>query len=240
MMINAVIIDDEPRAAKSLEMMLNHPAMEVRCCGMAHNAMDAIALIRTLKPELVFLDIHMPGLTGFDVLKNAGETAFKTVLVTAHEEHALVAIKHRVFDYLLKPVDPEELLQCVTRFRKEAGKGSDPSTVSLIKPLAIPIKEGVVFVKCEDIICVEGDGSYTTLYAEGNQRYVSSKHLKEIEDLLPASMFFRIHKSHVINIHRVHKYLKTDGYYVQMDDGVILEVARRRKDDLLRLLQGVD
>lgn len=237
-MIQAVIIDDESRAAKSLEMMLEHPAMEVKCMGVAHQAMDGIALIKNLKPDLVFLDINMPGMTGFDVLKYTDEYQFKTVFVTAHEEHAVKAIKHRVFDYLLKPVDPDELMECVNRVRFGKYHAHETEFGTQLKPLAIPVKDGMVFVKCEDIVWIEGDGSYTTIYAKNNQSYVSSKHLKEIESILPPGMFFRIHKSHVINVTHIHKYLKTDGYYIQMNDGAVLELARRRKEDLLKLLQG--
>lgn len=251
-MINTIIVDDEQGAANSLRLMLSELNPPVNYLGMAHNALEAIKLIGRTQPQLVFLDINMPFYDGFDLLDHFDTPEFFVVFVTAHEEHAIKAIKHNAVDYLLKPIDPEELEFCVNKIRQfiDTGKIPDHLKTGMARlkettyteadrKLAIPIRDGVVFINQEDIIRVEGEGSYSVFHTTGSYQYISSRNLKEFEDLLPDQLFFRIHKSHLINIKRVRKYLKTDGHYVEMEDGSILEVARRRKDDLLHLINAL-
>lgn len=252
-MITAVIIDDEQGAANSLKILLSELVTEVVCLGTAHSALDGIKLIRSVQPQVVFLDINMPFYDGFDLLEHFEDPDFFVVFITAHEEYAIKAIKYQACDYLLKPIDPDELELCVNTISRKMshGKATSGKNEDHIKPLAgaeqkaqdrqlaIPIRDGVVFIRQEDIIRVEGEGSYSVFYTLDAGKYISSRHLKEFEDLLPEHVFFRIHKSHLINISKVRKYLKTDGHYVEMEDGSVLEVARRRKDDLLQLINAL-
>jgi two-component system LytT family response regulator len=249
MNIRAVIIDDESGAAKSLQFLLKEIDTPVECAGMAHSAFDAVNLIRSVKPEVVFLDVNMPFNDGFDVLDHFVQKDFLVIFVTAHEEHAIRAIRHHAFDYLLKPIDTDELAACMERAAGQLSGGrmrdtADVSRAALVhadipRQLAIPVKDGVVFISQDDLVRIEGEGSYSTLYTSDKGSYVSSRHLKEFEDMLPASVFCRIHKSHLINIRKVRKYLRTDGHYVEMQDGSVLEVARRRKDDLLGMINAL-
>jgi two-component system LytT family response regulator len=251
-MITTIIIDDEQGAANSLRLMLDELNTPVNHLGTAHNALEAIKLIGNAKPQLVFLDINMPFYDGFDLLDHFESPEFFVVFVTAHEEYAIKAIKHDAIDYLLKPIDPDELEFCVNKIQQYIDTGKMPAhlkggmaglkdteQIGSDRKLAIPIRDGVVFIRQEDIIRVEGEGSYSVFHTTGSEQYISSRNLKEFEDLLPGQLFFRIHKSHLINIRRVRKYLKTDGHYVEMEDGSVLEVARRRKDDLLQLINAL-
>jgi two-component system LytT family response regulator len=251
-MITAIIVDDEQGAANSLKMMLADLDTPVTYLGTAHTVLDAIKLINTTEPQLVFLDINMPFHDGFDLLAHFDSPDFFVVFVTAHEEYTIKAIRHNAIDYLLKPIDPDELEFCVNKIRHYIDTGKAPAyhKGTLVhakdmeqnttdRQLAIPIKDGVVFVKQEDIIRIEGEGSYSVFHTTTRDRYVSSRNLKEFEDLLPGQPFFRIHKSHIININKVRKYLKTDGHYVEMEDGTVLEVARRRKENLLQMINAL-
>jgi len=251
-MITAIIIDDEQGAANSLRLMLSELDTHVKHLGTAHSAADGIELIRSAKPHLVFLDINMPLKDGFGLLEHFESPNFFVVFVTAHEEYAIKAIRHNAVDYLLKPIDPDELEVCVSKIAQWIGAGKTPVNYRGMaaaakdmelqeagRQLAIPIRDGVVFLKQEDIIRVEGEGSYSVFYTTKEAKYVSSRNLKEFEDLLPEKLFFRIHKSHLINISKVRKYLKTDGHYVEMEDGTVLEVARRRKDDLISMINAL-
>lgn len=244
-MIKTVIIDDEKGAANSLKTMLSEHHQLVHA-GTAYNVPDAVRLIRAENPNVVFLDINMPFHNGFDLLGHFEQRDFLVVFVTAHEEHTLKAIKHRAFDYLLKPIDPDELELCIGKITEHfagAGNITPPKSNPDVKKdperqMAIPIRDGMAFIRQEDIVRVEGEGSYSVFYTTGNEKYISSRYLGEFEEVLPAPYFFRIHKSHLINIRKVRKYLKKDGYYVEMEDGSVLEVARRRKDDLLALINS--
>lgn len=251
-MITAVIIDDEQGAANSLKILLSELAIKVVCLGTAHSALEGIKLIRSVQPQVVFLDINMPFYDGFDLLEYFDDPDFFVVFITAHEQYAIKAIKYQAFDYLLKPIDTDELELCVSRIHSKIEQGEVPYSKNMDdarpagaeqkahnRQLAIPIRDGVVFIRQEDIIRVEGEGSYSVFYTSDTGKYISSRHLKEFEDMLPEHIFFRIHKSHLINIRKVRKYLKTDGHYVEMEDGSVLEVARRRKDDLLQLMNAL-
>lgn len=251
-MISAIIIDDEQGAANSLRLMLSELDTHVKHIGTAHTTADGIALIRSAKPRLVFLDINMPLKDGFGLLEQFESPDFFVVFVTAHEEYAIKAIRHNAIDYLLKPIDPDELEVCVSKIEQLIRSGKIPVNYKSMavavkdeeqqgpgRQLAIPIRDGMVFLKQEDIIRVEGEGSYSVFYTTKDAKYVSSRNLKEFEDLLSEQLFFRIHKSHLINIRKVRKYLKTDGHYVEMEDGTVLEVARRRKDDLISMINAL-
>jgi two-component system, LytTR family, response regulator len=233
--MNAIIIDDERKLAESLEIMLSKINEDITCIGIANNVMDGIRLINTLKPQVVFLDINMPQHSGFDLLDTVGYTAFITVFVTAHEEYAIQAIKHKAFDYLLKPVDMAELKVCVQKIKKELHSGKENKATIANKPLQIqiPVKEGTLLIKQEDIVHVEANGSYSIIHMNDKQTHLVTKNLKAMEELLHPSIFFRCHNSHIIHLHKIKKVLKTDGCFLELEDGSVIEVSRSKKDELL-------
>jgi two-component system LytT family response regulator len=233
--MEAIIIDDEKKLAESLEIMLGKINEEITCVGIAHNAMDGIKLINSLKPQVVFLDINMPQHSGFDLLEAIGDKDFIVIFTTAHEEYAIQAIKHKAFDYLLKPIDMDELKTCVQKIKKEISSKKKKHPHSVDKPLQvqIPVKEGTLLIKQEEIIHIEANGSYSTIHMSNAEKHLVTKNLKAMEELLHPDLFFRCHNSHIIHLHKIKKVLKTDGLFLEMEDGSVIEVSRNKKDELL-------
>jgi two-component system LytT family response regulator len=235
--MDIVIIDDEKKLAENLGIMLEKINENIQCKGIAHNVVDGIKLINFQKPQVVFLDISMPGHTGFDLLDAIYEKDFIIVFTTAHEEFAIQAIKHKAFDYLLKPIDIEELKHCVQKIKKEISYRTD-HTANNDKPLQIhiPVKDGTLLLRQDEIVHVEASGSYSIIHMNNLETHMVTKNLKAMEELLHPDIFFRCHNSHIIHLHKVKKVLKTDGCFLEMEDGTIVEVSRSKKDALLERL----
>lgn len=241
--MKTIIIDDERKGRELLAKLLaDHcPGVEVR--ATAADVEQAIELIRLHKPQLVFLDIEMPGSTGFSIFDHAHEANFEVIVTTAFNQYALQAIKHHVFDYLLKPIDVDELKKAVEAVKQKTGdvKAEAQKPSKRLAPggkLGIAMRDGIVYCTVKDIIRIESDGSYSTVYLADGKRCVASKGLGEYEELLPLGDFFRVHKSHLINVQKVRKYIRTDGNFLEMEDGSVIEIARRKKDEFLQLMSS--
>lgn len=246
-MLSALIIDDEQRASDILQLMIERfvPAIErVRCCN---DARQAAQMIHEFQPDLLFLDIRMPYLDGFEVLKQIRHKRFKIIFTTAYQEYTLQALRFSAFDYLLKPVDLQELLNAVQRFQEHREElafqteqlrnvynnlsASDPNQFRL----AIPSKDGVYFFLPGEIVRLEALGSYTKIYLSDKRSHLASKSLGEYEALLADQGFVRTHKSHLVN--RVHvSYLDHEGFVVMRDSSRV-EVSRRRKEEVVQQLR---
>ena len=244
-MINTILIDDEPKNIKVLKGMLQEFCPQVRLTGEADNSRSGKKLILEKKPELVFLDIEMPYGNGFDLLNELMPIDFEVVFVTAFDKYMLQALKYSALDFLLKPVNIEELKNAVknaeVRIRKnsinqqlqvllENFKKPDPG----LKKIAVPSADGFDFILISDIIRCEAQGAYTKIYINNSRQVLVSRPLKDYEALLPENLFFRIHSSHLINLNYVKKYNRGRGGLVELDDGSVIEVAARRKDDFLK------
>jgi two-component system, LytTR family, response regulator len=221
-----------------MQSLLDRHCPEVHVAVAYADAREAIPGINALKPDLIFLDIHMPEMNGFKLLEQLDDKSVSVIFTTAHERFALQAIKHHAVDYLLKPIDPDELRQAVDTVVKTKANahGLAPDhaqELGLLSRLALPIPAGTIFLKVNEIVWVQSDGSYTNFHMGDHNRYNVSKNIGEYEDRLPRAHFFRIHKSHIINMHHVVKYVRTDGFFVEMSDGTLLEVSRRKKDEFL-------
>lgn len=243
-MFKALIIDDEPRASGILQIMIERFVPEIERTWVCNDAQEAAPMIHELKPDLVFLDIQMPHLNGFDVLKQIRFRRFKVIFTTAFSEYALQAIRFSAFDYLLKPIDPRELMASVERYRTSLEelifqpeqlrnvinnlKADNPEQFRL----AIPTKEGVHFFQPAEIVRLEALGSYTQIHLSGGKRFVASKGLGEYAELLEDYGFIRTHKSHLVNRLFI-SFLDHDGFLVLRDNSRI-EVSRRRKEDVLK------
>ncbi|HQO50786.1 MAG TPA: LytTR family DNA-binding domain-containing protein, partial [Bacteroidales bacterium] len=211
--------------------------------GEAGSIADGRALLAKTQVELVFLDVQMPDGTGFDLLAGLEKISFQVIFASAYDHFAITAFKFSAVDYLLKPIIIEDLKAAVKKIRL-----SDKSSIDRIKTLidnqgaikkiALPSMEEVNFVKVEDIIRYESDNNYTRFFLTGNQQILVSKTLKEYEDLLEPLGFFRSHKSSLINLRYIKKYIKGEGGTIVMEDGSIVELSRRRKDDFFRVLQN--
>ncbi|HYG53154.1 MAG TPA: LytTR family DNA-binding domain-containing protein [Flavobacteriales bacterium] len=244
-MITAVIVDDELKGAQSLEILLKKADAGIAVRGIATNALDGIKLVKENDPEILFLDVQMPGHSGFEVLEHIDRDHVFVIFTTAHQEYAIQALRKKAFDYLLKPIDPEELAESIARVRKalQNETTSEPIIVSSkqkrgtgVYKLSIPVKEGVLFLNQDDIVRIEGSGSYSYIYMDNKEKHLVSKSLKELSDNLNEELFFRCHNSHIIHIGKVKKFIRTDGNFVQMEDGSMAEVSRTRKDEFMSLV----
>ena len=245
-MIKAAIIDDELTAANVLRLMLQRHVPEVAGIVIETKPEKALALLQQYKPDLVFLDIIMPGLTGFDLLKQYDEIPFEIVFTTAFDEYAIQAIRFSAVDYLLKPIEADELKNAVQRVikKKKAGHSSNQILLNLahnlhIKEdnelrLTVPTDDGVVFFKIDEIIRLEGEGNYSRIVLTGNRMHISAKTLKDFEELLPRGVFLRIHKSFIINRNFVVNFLNKGE--VILSDNSSLPVSRRKRTEISNTL----
>ena len=243
-MINAVIIDDEPKNVRVLKNMLNEFCPEVSLLGEANDSNEGKELIQRKKPELVFLDIEMPYGNGFDLLNALIPIDFEVIFVTAFDKYMLQALKYSALDYLLKPVNIEELKAAVKHAEARINKNSINQQLTVLlenfkkqesglKKIAVPTADGFDFILIEDITRCEAQGPYTRIFIKDSKSILVSKPLKEYETLLPDNIFLRIHNSHLVSLNYIKKYNRGRGGYIEMDDGTMLEVATRRKDEFL-------
>ncbi|GAB3690972.1 LytTR family DNA-binding domain-containing protein [Spirosoma flavus] len=253
--LRAAVIDDEANARQALISLLRILCPDVVVCGEAKNVDTGIELIRKEKPNLVFLDIQMPGKTGFDLLSSFDTIAFGVVFTTAYQEYAVKAFRFSAIDYLLKPIDPDELQAAVEKFKiqhdsvnpqqlkilQEHIQNPQPSglkkrTRNDNQRIALPTAEGIHFVQMTDIIQCESLGSYTKFHLVGSKPIVVSRLLKEYEEILDNYYFFRVHQSNIVNLEHIKRYVKGDGGQVWLSDNTEVEVSRRRKEEFLELL----
>ena len=253
-MLNAIIVDDEVSGVNGLEKLLKKYCPDVNLLGSAKSIGEAEQKISLLLPDLVFLDIEMPFGSGFDLLdritkkdprgKNIG---FEVIFTTAYSQYAIKAFKHNAIDYLLKPIDPDELLFAVKKCEeKKAREGMDIKKIeklllslspsNKVQKLPVHTLEGIIYIMPDKVLRLEADGNYTQIHLEGGQKFTSSRALKEYEEMLPSHEFFRIHKTNLVNLNHVQQYNKGEGGEVIMSDGTVLEVSRYKKAELLPLL----
>jgi two-component system LytT family response regulator len=239
--LKSVIVDDEPDAVGFINSIIGEYCPELSVVGKAGNVIEAAGEINLKKPDLVFLDVEMPGGTGFDLLAQFPEKRFDVIFITAFNHYAIRAIKFSAVDYILKPINISDFVEAV---RKVVAKRKDKSFQSpdLLKilmenlktstpsRLAIPTSDGMEYLNPRDIIRIESDRSYSWFYVTGNRKILVSRHLKEFQDLLGDRNFFRAHNSHLINLRFVKKFIRKEGGYIEMQDGEQIPVSRGRKD----------
>ncbi|MFT5822586.1 MAG: two-component system LytT family response regulator [Crocinitomix sp.] len=236
--ISAIIIDDEKIACKTLSDMLRNYCPDIDCIQSVQNPETAIEMIGETSPDILFLDINMPQLNGFELLERLGEFKGKIVFTTAYHEYAVKAFQYNAFDYLLKPIHVELLEKTVERVKNEIkGENDSKNLISLAHQLyrtenyqdtiAIHDKDGLVFISITDISYLKGESNYTVVHCNQN-RYMVSKTLKDFEETLNPKLFLRVHKSYLVHIEKVVRYMKTSGYLVLQDDKEI-PVSRRKR-----------
>ena len=245
-MITATIVDDEPDCCESMVMLLERYCPEVKVLDICYSAETAMQSIKEHEPQILFLHIEMPFMNGFELLEKLGNINFEFIFTTSYDQYAIKAIRFSALDYLLKPVDREELQKAV---QKAAQRHQHPLSQQLdillqklkhpsvpVNKIAIPTMEGFQLVPAESIISCESDGNYTHLFLKGKRKIIASRNLKEIEELLEDYPFIRIHHSHLVNINEVDKYIKGEGGYLIMSDDSSINVSRSRKELLLKKL----
>jgi two-component system LytT family response regulator len=247
--VKAIIIDDEPGNIATLTKMVAEYCTDVELLATANDIHQAEKLIHLHQPDLIFLDIEMPHGNGFDLLNNLAPINFEVVFVTAFNAYAIQAFKYSAVDYILKPVSINDLKNAVIKVKSRIEKHQLNERIDSLlsnmkteasgrKKIGIPTLDGIVFEQIDDIIFLESDNTYTTIFFKNKRKEITSKSLGELEELLPQKIFCRIHKSYVININYIKKYYKGRGGNVIMEDGTSIEVSVRKKDEFLRLLES--
>jgi len=247
--IRSIIIEDEEKARSNLMQILGDYCKDVEVVDSQSNVQDGIQSIQKHNPDLVFLDVHMQGETGFDLLEQVGKINFEVIFTTAHNEYAVKAFKFSAIDYLLKPIDIDELVNAVKKAGEKIQRNMTKERYELIienlkgrkstfNKIALPTSEGLVFVKLSDIIRCEAEDNYTHFYLVGGEHFLVSKTIKYFEELLTDQDFFRIHQSHLININHIAEYHKGEGGYAIMSDDSSVIISRRKKEAFLAKLSS--
>lgn len=243
-MLNALLVDDEPSARLELRMYLTNLCPDVHILDEAENVSDAVKLIHKHKPDIVFSDIDMPGLTGLQLLDffNEDEMTFELIYVTAFSEYAVNAFQLSAIDYLLKPIQPELLQKAVEKVQlKQNYKGTE--RLAILKEnlnndfnrIALTLSDGVQFVEINDILYLKAENVYTEVYMVNGTKILVSKPIKNFEKMLETNpYFFRSHRTYLINIRHIKQYIKTDGGVAIMDDDAEVPIARDRKDEFIK------
>lgn len=248
--IRAIIIDDEADGRDAIRISLQKYFPGITIAGVFGNPEEGLSAIKESPPDLLFLDIQMPQMSGFDLLNALMPLSFEVIFVTAFDQYAIKAIRFSALDYLLKPLDIDELRGAIDRAKerlhaRDSGHQYQSVLHNLrqrgprIERLAVPTGEGIEFFNTADIIYCEADGSYTTLYLRGGQKTLVSRNLKDFESLLIDSGFSRVHHSFLINMIHVQKYVKGEGGYVVMTGDHHVDISRRRKEEFLKFLDKV-
>jgi len=245
-MIRCVLIDDENNSLEMMEWLIRTYCPQVKIEAMCNTSEKGIEAINKFKPDVVFLDIEMPHMNGFDMLEQFDRLSFDVVFCTAYDQFAIRAFKYSALNYLLKPVDPADLQET---FRRLEEKKSSPSKEQIelllqnirenIKPavqrIALTTGDGMIFVPVENILYCEAESNYTSVVLKDGKKILVSKVLKDIDETLSGSGFYRIHNSFLINLNHIKKYVRGDGGYVIMDNDVSVSISRSRRQEFMEL-----
>lgn len=244
-MINTVIVDDEQRAREILKEILLLIEPEINILGEFDSVKTGIEGIKKLEPNLVFLDVDLSDGKGFDILAQFDEINFDVIFATGHNKYAIQAIKSSAFDFIVKPINIEELKLSLGRYKQKLSTDKEASSkltqIELliqsfeqknkgVKRISIPSGNGVIFINTQDMIRCQAGGNCTYIYLKDGKKLTANKSLKEYESSLDPSQFLRVHQSHLVNKYEIEKYVKTEGFYVVMSDGAVVDISRRRKN----------
>lgn len=244
-MIKAILVDDELHGLETLSILLADYCPEVKVMEKCPSAKKALDAIEKQKPDLVFLDIEMPVMNGFELLEQFDQIPFSVIFTTSYDQYAIKAIRFSALDYLLKPVDPKELVAAVHKITKQKHPPSNEQLEMLMSQLqhkeskftkiAVPTLEGFELIPADDIVRCEADDNYTHLFLKNKTKIIASRTLKEMEEQFGAFTYFlRVHHSYIVNLNEVSKYVRGDGGYLVMTDGATVNVSRSRKEALLK------
>ena len=248
-MIKTIIVDDEQDGSDVLGMLIADYCSGLQVVEVCANGKDAVKAIIKHQPDLVFMDIDMPDMSGFDVLDCVKNMNIKVIFVTAHNEHAIRAFKYSAVDYILKPPSPQTLIEAVEKAKKIEFAGNTAHYDLLLNNLkseahapqviALPMADGLQVVPVEDIMYCKADRNYTHVHLCSKKTFLVSKQLKEFEHLLVHQGFFRVHHSALINLKYINKYVRGEGGYIIMKDDCSIELSRQKKDEFLKLINKV-
>lgn len=245
-MIRCILIDDEKNALEMMEWLLKTYCPGVEIVAMCSSAEQGIEAINTYKPDVVFLDIEMPRMNGFDTLEQFDKLFFDVVFCTAYDQFAIKAFKYSALNYLLKPIDPEDLMATVARIEERKAIPTKEQFELLLQHIHQPVKstpqrialttgDGMIFVPTTEIIYCEAESNYTKVVLANGKKIVVSKVLKDIDEALNGPDFCRVHSSFLINVNRIKKYVRGDGGYLVMDDDTNISISRNRRQEFMEL-----
>jgi len=246
-MLTAIIIDDETSSRNSLKQKLTNHCQDINIIGECENGEAGIKMLTSKKPDIVFLDVEMPRMNGFSMLQQLHNKNFEVIFVTAYDHYAIKAIKFSALDYLVKPVAIEDLKLALDKASQKRQQADGNKRLELLlqnlltekselQRIAIPSMEGLQFVETGHIIYLEANSNYTCFYLTNGTKLTVAKTLKDFEELLPSSIFMRIHHSYIINKNLVKKYIRGEGGQVMMINDTVLDVARRKKEEFMRVM----
>ncbi len=244
-MIEAIIVDDEVKALQSLSWELTNFSDEIHVTASFTDPYEALDYLEKNTPDCLFLDIEMPTMDGFQFIQKIKNKDFPVIITTAYNQYAIKALKNEAIDYLLKPIDTDDLEDTIVKIKKYNSKNYTAERLEKIlvnfnsnpahKKITFNTDGKLVFLESDEILYAESDGNYTTVYLADGQKIVLTKKLKEVNELLPSDSFFRIHNSYIINLTKIKEFLKTDGYVILKPNHKI-PVSRQKKSDFLDLL----
>lgn len=244
-MLEAVIVDDEIKALQSLSWELTNFSNEIKINASFTDPIEALDYLNNNNPDCLFLDIEMPTMDGFQFIQKLTNKSFPVVITTAYNQYAIKALKNEAIDYLLKPIDTDDLKDTITKIKKYNAKNFTAERLEKIllsfnsnstqKKITLNTDGKLMFLESDEILYAESDGNYSTIFLVDGQKIVLTKKLKEVNDILPEDSFFRIHNSYIINLNKIKEFLKTDGYVVLKSNHKI-PVSRQKKSDFLDML----
>jgi len=245
-MITAIIIDDERKGRDALKQKLMDYCPQVTLLGEAANGEEGLKMIELHDPAIVFLDIEMPKMNGFEMLHHLSSKKFHLIFTTAYDQYAIKAIKYAAFDYLLKPIDIEELRMTIKKAEQQITQNHTAERLEALtqhltgkdqlQKIVIPTMEGLLFFNLSDIVYLEAENNYTTIHFVNHPKLLASRTLGDFEELLPPDKFFRTHNSYIINLHFIKRYIKGDGGQIEMLNGHYVDVARRKKEEFIKMI----
>jgi two-component system, LytTR family, response regulator len=246
-MITATIVDDEPYCCEALCALLERYIPEVKVIDVCYSATVALQSIQNRRPQILFLDVEMPHVNGFEMLEKLPEVNFHLIFTTSYDHYALKAIRYSALDYLLKPIGREDLQKAVQKAFKFTNNTLQQQMEILLQKLhhpsksiskiAIPTMEGLQMINVETIISCSADSNYTVIFLKDRSKLTASRTLKDMEEILKDYLFARVHHSHIVNLNEIEKYIKGEGGYLMMSDGSNIDVSKNRKELLLKRLK---
>jgi two-component system, LytTR family, response regulator len=245
-MIKAIIVDDEPQCCLTLSTLLKRYCPQIEIAGIFNSAVEAMPAIKTAAPQILFLDIEMPRMNGFELLEQLPEINFELIFTTSYDQYAVKAFHFSALDYLLKPIDREELQKAVQKVIQRQipplpqqidillKKLYQPATA--IGKIALPTMEGLQMIPVDSVISCAAENNYTIFFLKKQPKIIVSRILKEVEEMLEDHSFARVHNSYIVNLNEIEKYVRGEGGYLIMSDGSSVDVSRSRKESLLKRL----
>jgi two-component system, LytTR family, response regulator len=245
-MIKAIIVDDEIDCCETIAALLQTYFPGIAVAGIYHNGEEALPVILQQQPDLVFLDVEMPKMNGFELLEQLPQVNFDIIFTTSYDQYALKAIRFSAIDYLLKPIDRQELKRAVQKVNEKIQVPVPQQLEILMQKLkqnsnpvnkvALPTMEGLQMIPIENIISCESDDNYTSIQLKGGKKILVTRSLKDMEEILEQHSFIRVHRFYLVNLNEIEKYIKGEGGYLVMSDATTIDVARNKKETLLRKL----